>query len=155
MALEEQVTYLKKGFSELLEEDDVKDLPSYNLLKSVYSEYLDSKPERSKTTAQKEDEIFNPLYAPPGVRRRNNAQAKKQLANTSFGIAPPQARAQTPASKTAPTSTPSYMPDFGSSLLEGMDKPRKSDHGRLQPQIRRIHLLLLLSKLKLESLFTL
>ena len=35
--LENHVEYLKKGLEDLLNEDDIVSLPSYKLLKSVYS----------------------------------------------------------------------------------------------------------------------
>ena len=40
---------LYKKVSELLNEDDIVSLPSFQLLKSVYSEYLNDKPEQAKT----------------------------------------------------------------------------------------------------------
>jgi hypothetical protein len=36
--LETQLTYVKTGLQKLLDEDDIKELPSYGLLQSIYSE---------------------------------------------------------------------------------------------------------------------
>lgn len=133
-ALEEQVTYVKRGLSEILEEEDVKDLPSYELLKQVYMEFLNSKTERSKTKEEKQDDIFDPLYAPPTTRRRNAARAKKHLAEAAMGIAvPTESPSASAASASAASSAPTYMPDFNNvNFLENINKP-KQQHAASEP----------------------
>jgi len=131
--LEHHVEFLKRGLIEILTEEDIKDLPSYDLIKNTYNEYLVAKPERSQSTAHKQDELYDPLYAPPKTRKRTN---KRQLANEFYGIAPPAHAVLTKAAPIANApdpasdSLPSFMPDFSQSLLEGMDKSRSS---RSQP----------------------
>lgn len=126
--LEHHVDFLKRGLAEILTEEDIKDLPSYDLIKNTYSEYLVAKPERSQSAAHKQDELYDPLYAPPKTRKRAN---KRQLANEFYGIAPPAPAVPTkPVSAPSSDSLPSYMPDFSQSLLEGMDKSRSN---RSQP----------------------
>jgi hypothetical protein len=129
--LEHHVDFLKRGLIEILTEEDIKDLPSYDLIKNTYNEYLVDKPERARSAAHKQDELYDPLYAPPKTRKRAN---KRQLANEFYGIAPPakvgpaKTTAPAPAQVQVPTSddVPSYMPDFSQSLLEGMDKSRSN-----------------------------
>jgi len=124
--LEHHVDFLKRGLMEILTEEDIKDLPSYDLIKSTYNEYLVGKPERAKSTAYKQDELYDPLYAPPKTRKRAN---KRQLANQFHGIAPPKAQSAKKSdavtvSAPASNDAPSYMPDFSQSLLEGMDRTK-------------------------------
>ena len=133
-SLEEQVTHVKKGLRELLDEQDVQDLPSYDLLKSVYVEYLDSMPERSKSTEEKTEELYDPLYAPTQTRRRVNARARKKLLQEPTDPAPaspsPKPKQSEPSGNSTPSSTPSYMPDFSESLLEGMNTVRPQGQPR-------------------------
>ena len=86
--LQLHIDHLTKGLSELLNEDDIVSLPSYQLLKSVYSEYLNDKPEQAKTKEEKIDQMYNPLYAPSTSRRKGKTKV-------TVGI-------QTPKTKTAP-----------------------------------------------------
>ena len=58
---EQQIAYVKKGLKDLLEEEDLKMLPSYDLLHSVYSLYLTDAP-IAPTSAPVT--AFDPLYAP-------------------------------------------------------------------------------------------
>lgn len=113
-----RVAYLYKGLSNLLEEEDVKNLPTYKLLHGIYSEYLTSKPPAQKTDKIVNEELYDPLYAPPKTRKRVNQRAKKEMLESKFK-AEPKPKAETPASAPAPSSVPSYMPDFSESLLEG------------------------------------
>jgi len=129
--LEHHVDFLKKGLAEILTEEDIKDLPSYDLIKATYNEYLVSKPERIKT-AHKQDALYDPLYAPPKTRKRAN---KRQLSDQFYGIAPPTAPPTAQAKLAAPVAaeaeacsndSPSYTPDFSQNLLENMDKSRRA-----------------------------
>lgn len=127
--LEATVKYLTEGLSKLLEEDDIKGLPTYKLIHGMYSEYLTSKPPQ-KTDKAMQEELYDPLYAPPKTRKRANNKAKKELAESRFK-APVKATVPAPAPASASASVPvggssskpSYMPDFSESLLEGMGKP--------------------------------
>lgn len=114
--LEQQLTHVKKGLSDFLKEDDVVSLPSYNLLKSIYSEFLTSVPERPHTKHHKIDDLYDPMYAPPGTRKKTGARLKK----------PPGQISINPLCNSRPAKSPieGLLPDFGSSLLEDMNKPK-------------------------------
>lgn len=113
--LELHIEHVKKGLSDLLNEDDIVSLPSYQLLKSVYGEYLNDKPEKAKTKGEKIDEMYDPLYAPSTTRRKGKAPVVKTKIQATLSVSKVQPE---PNSKPQKPSTPSFMPDFGESLLE-------------------------------------
>lgn len=126
---EEQIKTLKKALHSLLKEDEIMDLPSYGLLKATYSSYLDQESSitgsntnsnfntNSNTKSKSSDvEIYDPLYAPPKTR-------KKALAKSKTALAAATAATATATEEKERDDVPSYMPDFGVSLLENMDSP--------------------------------
>lgn len=136
--LESQVEHLKKGLKELLDEEDVRGLPSYGLLSNIYSAYLNSKPERSKTKEQNIEDTYDPLYMPAKMRKKTNARAKKQMVEAITRAPVPASPAAAYAkAETGSGSTPSYMPDFSCSLLEDMNKP-KSQRPKAMPATKTL-----------------
>ena len=111
--LQLHIDHLKKGFSELLNEDDIVSLPSYQLLKSVYIEYLNDKPEKSKTKEEKIDEMYDPLYAPSTSRRKGKQKTQIPVVKSK-----PVTQTSNLVEVKPSESVPSFMPDFGESLLE-------------------------------------
>jgi hypothetical protein len=133
--LEEHVAFLKKGLTGLLEENDIKDLPSYSLLKKVYSEYLTETPTLT-VKEHRTDEQYDPLFAPPGVRRR--ATGKKHASKgpaldddlaVELGLEPEagpiSAQKTSSSAQKAVSSVPSFMPDLSTSLLEDVGTKAK------------------------------
>ena len=114
--LELHIEHVKKGLSDLLDEDDIVSLPSYQLLKSVYGEYLNDKPEKAKTKEEKIDEIYDPLYAPSTTRRKGKAPVVKNKVQVTANVQ--KVKTETKPEPKKVSDPPSFMPDFGESLLE-------------------------------------
>lgn len=122
--LESQYAHVREGLAELLNEDDVKDLPSYEMLHSIYSEYLTDKPIiNTKVKSSVVSQIdYDPLYAPKD-KRRLNAIAKKKYEQSKQQIS----QTTVVSEKTQPDFSSSYSPDFGENLLDDIpSKPQKS-----------------------------
>ena len=98
--LETQVKTLNEALYNLLNEDDVKELPSYILIEKTYREYLKvkAKPENHKKSATSHDASdastatttthanprsadYDPLHAPPGARGYKKSFKKDQDLN--------------------------------------------------------------------------
>lgn len=142
-ALDAQVQYLKNGLHDFLEEPDVKEMPSYDLLRSVYQEYLICTPESvPSTSSDKSDpnDQYDPLFAPPSSRKRINREARKMYDNTQaeINVRKKQTESQPrPRQKQivfADSQTFSDGPDFGSDML-GPDPGTKSE---TKPNILKI-----------------
>lgn len=122
--LEGQVAHLKDGLQNLLNEEDVRDIPSYNLLYSVYSDYLTTEFKSSKKPNDRviADQIYSPLYAPPKSRHKANTVARKKFAEASTQQVQQEQLPKTQQpSKPKPSETYSYaVPDFSESLLDDM-----------------------------------
>lgn len=129
--LELHIEHVKKGLSHLLDEDDVVSLPSYQLLKSVYGEYLNDKPEKAKTKEEKIDEMYDPLYAPSTTRRKGKAPVVKTKVQATPNVQKVKTEPKSEPQKAS--ATPSFMPDFGESLLEAKAPVKKKSISVTKP----------------------
>jgi hypothetical protein len=124
-AVEENNRTLRDALRSLLNEDDIKELPAYTLLKMTYSPYLDggaptpgSSNSNSTSSNSSSSSSFDPLHAPPSARYG----AKK----SSDNVKRPIASATTTEKKIVSEQTEqpeshfsSQMPDMNSCLLGG------------------------------------
>lgn len=137
--LEDHVEYVKRGLRELFEEEDIKDIPSYDLLKATYNEYLVGKPEpRKKSTTQTNDNLYDPFFAPPSARKKAKAAVKRQLASGTAPLKNTATAVSSPVTGQTSRSAPSYMPDFGESLLEGMNEPKSQRTAPPKPKVNKV-----------------
>jgi hypothetical protein len=130
--LQLHIDHLTKGLSELLNEDDIVSLPSYQLLKSVYSEYLNDKPEQAKTKEEKIDQMYNPLYAPSTSRRKGKTKVTVGIQTPKTKTAPIPKQATVSIEQKESSAPPSFMPDFGESLLEAKVPTKKASVGTVK-----------------------
>lgn len=97
---------LKNALSDLLEEEDVKLIPGYELLKTTYETYLND--DVSLIKAKNDPMLgYDPLHAPPNLRRK-----KKPLIQTSLK---------------RPSNYSSSMPDLNECMLESTPIKSKPD----------------------------
>jgi hypothetical protein len=88
--LKAENTHIRTGLQNLLNEDDVQNVPAYELLKSVYSEYLTAPVPAVKIKTKDADNLddqYDPLYSPMGTRKRTNAASRKKYEATCASIA--------------------------------------------------------------------
>jgi hypothetical protein len=132
--LQLHIDHLTKGLIDLLNEDDIVSLPSYQLLKSVYSEYLNDKPEQAKTKEEKIDQMYNPLYAPSTSRRKGKPKVTVgvQTPITVTKTVPVANQATVSIVQKESSDSPSFMPDFGESLLEAKVPTKKASVGTVK-----------------------
>jgi hypothetical protein len=134
--LDAQVEYLKDGLRLLLAEEDVRDIPSFDLLHSVYSEYLTTSPYNVKikknSTASKHSkeiaqQIYDPLYAPPAGRSRVNAASRKKFTESQQQNPKPvrDAPIKETISEDMSETTSAFTPDFSESMLDDMGTTQK------------------------------
>ena len=108
--LEKQVTILKKAINDLLNEDDIKDLPCYELIKMTYSDFgkLSGGSSSSATVTTSPMDL---MYAPPHMRYKKQPQIKPKSK---------ESEQQTNETTTAEESTySSHMPDMDICQLGG------------------------------------
>lgn len=68
--LEKQNTVLRTALKELLEEEDVKMIPGYELLKETYQNYIDNSVlDNTEHILKPSAAGYDPLHAPPGSRK--------------------------------------------------------------------------------------
>ena len=129
-SIEEQNVVLKQALRDLLNEDDIKELPAYQLLKNTYEPYLataDVSASLSKSKSKSKSKanasatatppaVFtDPLHAPPGARFSSKNKASENIRRPIIYGATNSA---TEDSK--PSSSDHYsdqMPDMDSCLL--------------------------------------
>jgi len=127
-SIEEQNVVLKQALRDLLNEDDIKELPAYQLLKNTYEPYLATADVSSSLTKSKSKSKANaaatatppavftdPLHAPPGARFSSKSKASENIRRPIISGATNSA---TEDSK--PSSSDHYsdqMPDMDSCLL--------------------------------------
>jgi hypothetical protein len=117
-SLTEQNNVLKQALRDLLNEDDIKELPAYELIKNTYEPYLTETitlvaptVAKSKTTAG--SGVFtDPLHAPPGARFGGGSKSKITL-NVRRPIAVKEPEPAVPAAE----HYSDQMPDMDSCLL--------------------------------------
>jgi hypothetical protein len=135
-SLTEQNSVLKQALRDLLNEDDIKELPAYELIKNTYEPFLtdtvtSAAPTvaKSKTTAG--SGVFtDPLHAPPGARFNSGSKSKIKL-NVRRPIA---VKEPEPASEPVATAAEHYsdqMPDMDSCLLAAAPVKTKSKSSAL------------------------
>ena len=137
-SLQAQLEYLKTGFTNLLNEEDITQLPSYKLLQQSYMEYLnsDNVPLKKKTT-EVESELYGDMYMPPKMRNKNkqlNAKIRKTISEDAKNELNPidkfKIKTNVPKTVTSTEATQQFstrhMPDFGESMLEDMGPAGKS-----------------------------
>ncbi len=74
---------LREGLHSMLHEDDIKELPAYELLKMTYMPLLQQQTEsvpESKTASPVTKELFDPLHAPPSARYGSKKPSQRPLA---------------------------------------------------------------------------
>ncbi len=90
-AVEESNRTLREALRSLLNEDDIKELPAYTLLKMTYSPYLDGATSSNLTltltstpnATSSSSSSFDPLHAPPSARygsKKSNDNIKRPIA---------------------------------------------------------------------------
>ena len=114
--LEDQLKNAQQNIIDLLEEDDIKQLPSYKLLYHTYRQDL-----RSATVSKKNnvsEDIYDTLHQPPTVRNKNkktNLQVKRNIAEKSCVSYLDDVKQVTAEQQCYSTKN---TPDFGENLLE-------------------------------------
>jgi hypothetical protein len=117
--IEEHNAKLCEALQSLLNEDDIKELPAYELLKMTYSPYLTyaTAPSVKLATSGTTETLYDPLHAPPSARY---GSGKKTVAiNTKRPIV------ATPSASEV-THYSNDMPDMDSCLLGGPGLSNKS-----------------------------
>jgi hypothetical protein len=154
-ALEAHTEYLKEGLKNLLDEEDVREIPSFDLLNAVYSEYLGSDIDKfksktksasasasaSKHNKEVAEKIYDPLYAPPKGRSRVNTASKKKFAEGQQEYQQPRVtrQRQSPTvtsniTASSASSASAFLPDFGESMLDDMGgRSKASVKARTKP----------------------
>ncbi len=122
-SIEEQNGVLKQALRDLLNEDDIKELPAYQLLKNTYEPFLATstvtvtsakgkgKAKDAATTAAGGSGVFtDPLHAPPGARFSSKSKVseniRRPILSSTEGHNPPVAEHYS-----------DQMPDMDSCLL--------------------------------------
>jgi len=143
--LEEHNDSLRGALTDLLEEEDLKMTPGYELLKNTYEAYLEHE-QLPALINSKSDPLkgYDPIHAPPSTRRKNNpktsSNAKVQVNVKPKAKAKPAANAKVEVkvkSKSKPakpkttetTSNSNYsssMPDLDSCMLGEVPAKSKS-----------------------------
>lgn len=132
--LESQVDYMREGFAKLFQEEDIQNLPSYKLLKLSYGEYMTGSVPVTREVADSggQNEIYDPIYAPPKVRSKVVAASRKAVAQQAAeSVAAMEARSkiqaqvrQSGAQQSQQAST-NIMPDFSVDLLTPSNPAKK------------------------------
>jgi hypothetical protein len=129
--LETQLTYVKTGLQKLLDEDDIKELPSYGLLQSIYSEYLTNLPKVVSTKETVLDDQYDPLYSPIKSRHRVNAASRRKFEASKGSEVTSKVTVQT---KDDESHYSEMMPDFGADLLTDMSKSKSNPKSNPKPK---------------------
>ena len=121
--LEESNRVLRDALKSLLNEDDIKELPAYTLLKMTYSPYLDESVTAVSSVVkekQVQKDIYDPLHAPPSSRY-GSKKSSASSASSAVDIKRPLAMATpvhvSPVKTEESTHYSSQMPDMNSCLL--------------------------------------
>ncbi len=134
--VEARLLFVKEGMEKLLEEEDIKQLPSYKLLRQTYQAHLDTvtiTPASSKKDATAE--IYDTLHQPPQIRNRNkkaNSQIKRSIAENATteymgDTATKKAAVEEVAEgKVKQRFGTRNAPDFGESMLDDDLGPTKA-----------------------------
>lgn len=77
--LETHNSQLIEALTNLLNEDDIKSIPSYELLKGTYSMF--TKLQKNRNDASDISLNYDPIHAPPNIRRATKKQLKANLSN--------------------------------------------------------------------------
>ena len=127
--LEARLNFMMDGFRRLFEEEDIRDLPSYQLLRLSYADYLE-KPGSIKQTAEvkRGGALYDPLFMPPSMRRG----ARKSPA--PLAPPPPAPLAPVPAPAEPDDKGATDFPDFTQNLLDDVKKPAKKVAIKAKPK---------------------
>lgn len=86
--LERENQRLRQALHELLEEDDIKSIPGYKILKTTYETYLTEKqkpvPKSASRASVSANMDYDPLHAPPKVRHAALRASKAYLKSSSL-----------------------------------------------------------------------
>jgi len=124
--LEESNRVLRDALKSLLNEDDIKELPAYTLIKMTYSPYLDESGTAVASVVkekQVQKDIYDPLHAPPSSRygSKKSSASSASSASSTVDIKRPLAMATpvhvSPVKTEESTHYSSQMPDMNSCLL--------------------------------------
>lgn len=129
-AIEEHNETLKNALNDLLEEEDVKLIPGYQLLKNTYQSYLNHD-ELPSLVNDKTDPLlgYDPIHAPPNVRRKKKSTAiTPSLTETKSKPRPkiqPQPKLKPQPGPQRKSNFSSSMPDLDECMLgETVKKPQ-------------------------------
>lgn len=124
--LEKQNNVLRNALKGLLEEEDVKLIPGYELLKETYQNYIDNNVlDNTEHILKPEAAGYDPLHAPPGSRKgRPTINAKQKVV----------ARAAP-----APSKYSQEVPDLNVCLLEDPKKKSSSSSSSSSASSASVH----------------
>lgn len=75
--LERKNLLLIQTIKDILNEDDIKELPAYTLLYRTYSQILTGELKQQETSEKSPSEIYDPLHAPPNARGKKQSLAQR------------------------------------------------------------------------------
>jgi hypothetical protein len=111
-ALETRLNFMIDGFRRLFEEEDIQSIPSFQLLRMSYGEYLEKPDAPIVQPPRTEQTVYDPLFMPPSMRRSMKTRAVATAKQAATAPAP---------SPSTSTISSDVSPDFSQNLL---DEPR-------------------------------
>lgn len=128
--LEARVDYVKEGLQKLLEEEDVKLLPSYGLLQRVYREYLKTdgvtaKSKGAKGEPEKLENLYDSMHMPKSLRVKVKAKSPAVATSAAKPSTDDDDLPDTAPAKEERTGGTRHMPDLSVSMLDDEPNPKK------------------------------